>query len=239
MERGRLTGFWTLIWTVGMLSGCGQQPSMAPATGAAAPSAGQAGIDSPAHTVQMFLAAIRKCDDAEAGRWLTKLALQKTTELKMSIAPPGSQTAQFEVGEVEMVEGGAHVASTWSDLDADGNRQKEPIVWVVAKEPEGWRICGLATTLFEEKLPIVLNFADPEEMARKQQYAEAEAARSSAQGATTPSAEQEAKPVQAKDARAMEAPQDRLIEAQTPSSPDFSAAPSTAARNVLREGKPR
>ncbi len=128
----------------------------------------------------MFLTAVRKSDDAEAGRWLTKLALEKTTERKMAIAPTGSETAQFEVGAVEMVEGGAHVASTWSDVDADGNRQSEPIVWVVAKEPEGWRICGLATTLFEEKLPIVLNFEDPDEMMRKQQYAEAEAARRAA-----------------------------------------------------------
>jgi hypothetical protein len=233
MSRATVTRFSTLICIVGVLAGCGQQSGTNSPAGAGAPSAGQAAVDSPAHTVQMFLTAIRNSDDAEAGRWLTKLALQKTTELKMSIAPPGSETAEFEVGEVELVEGGAHVASTWSDLDADGNRQKEPIVWVVAHEPEGWRICGLATTLFEEKLPIVLNFEDPEEMARKQQYAEIEAARRSAQQATAPGAEQTTKPDQP-EATGAAAPQDRVIDAQTPNSPNRSTAPATATRNVLR-----
>ncbi len=185
MERRPFAPCWALFGALALFAGCGQAPAAKPSAATAA-SDPQAKSSAAKQAVQQFLEAVRKRNDAEARQWLTALAREKTKD--MEIAPPGSETAQFEVGAVELVEGGAHVASSWSDVDADNVRHTEPIVWVVANEPEGWRICGMATTMFEEKLPIVLNFEDPEEMAQKQQMIEAEAARRAAQPAN-PSAQ--------------------------------------------------
>ncbi len=242
MERRRFGSFALAISCFSLLVGCGQ-PSGAGGSGAATggtttTAAKPAAIpgDGPSVVVRKFLEAVRTSNDAEALRWLTPLAREKTQEMHMAIAPPGTDTSQFEVGEVEMVEGGAHVASTWSDLDADGNRHAEPIVWILAAETEGWRIAGMATTLFEEKLPIVLNFEDPEEMLRKQQFAESEALQRAAAAAnqmpTTSTNEAVAPPVTNPPAQPE---QDRMTE--NPVSPPTQ--PATASRNVLRKNPAR
>jgi hypothetical protein len=77
------------------------------------------------------------------------------------------------VGEVQMMnDNGAYVSSTWTDVGPEGQSHSDQIVWVCRKEPEGWRIAGMVTKLFDSKL--VLNFEDPQDMIRKQQLAEQE-----------------------------------------------------------------
>jgi len=250
MERRPFSPCWIVVGALAAIAGCGQSSGAKPSGSASGATAPQA-AGSPAETVRNFLVAVRRRNDAEARMWLTALAREKAKD--MDIAPPGSDTAEFEVGDVEMVEGGAHVASTWSDLDADNVRQKEPIVWIVANEPEGWRICGMATTVFEERLPLVLNFEDPEEMQQKQQMIEAEAARRTAHAARAsqaPGAPAGQSPATAAGAPASVAagPQgvspgsdDTTAPSQsaTSASPDRQAmpGPATAGRNSLRDGK--
>jgi hypothetical protein len=120
-----------------------------------------------------FLKAVQTGDDDKAAGMLTKTAREKTEAMDLVVAPPGSPTASFEVGEVEMIgDNGAYVACSWTDNDEEGQKRTDQIVWVLRKEPEGWRIAGMVTTLFDEKL--VLNFEDPEDMMRKQALAEQE-----------------------------------------------------------------
>jgi hypothetical protein len=128
----------------------------------------------PQAAVGVFLEAVRTGDDARAAEMLTETACKKTREMNMVIAPPGSKTAQYEVGECEMVSGGAHVAATWSDLGDDGKRRNDTIVWILREQPQGWRIAGMATKLFNDQPPLILNFEDPQDMVRKQQLAEQE-----------------------------------------------------------------
>ena len=244
MERRRCGWFSLISGGLLVLAGCGQQANSggggaaASAAGAGASNkAGQnaAAADDPAVAVRHFLEAVRTGNDAEALRWLTPLAREKTQEMHMSVAPPGTETSQFEVGEVELVDGGAHVASTWSDLDSDGNRHADPIVWLLAKEPEGWRIAGMATTLFEEKLPIVLNFEEPEEMIQKQQFAEAEAVRRAAPATGQPASV----PVQSASPPASANPSGPQQDRMTKNSASSSTEQATAGRNVLRQNAPR
>jgi hypothetical protein len=158
-------------------AGCGSQ---SPANSAAdAPGkvvkAGLKGNGGPDDAVREFLEAVRVGDEAKAAKMLTPVARQKTAEMHMVVAPPGSPTAKFEVTEVEMVaDDGAHVASTWSDVDEAGNRHADQILWILRKEAEGWRVAGMATKVFEDSLPIILNFEDPQDMLRKQKLAEEE-----------------------------------------------------------------
>ena len=128
----------------------------------------------PDKAVEKFLLAVRAGNEEQAAAMLTPMARQKTAEMNMNL-PAASETAKFEVGEVEMVsDDGAHVASEWTDVDDEGQPHTDSVVWILRKEKEGWRVAGMAAKVFEDELPIILNFEDPEDMVRKQKLAEAE-----------------------------------------------------------------
>jgi hypothetical protein len=157
------------------IAGCqkGNDPAD-PATGASAdqaaetPAAAQT-ASTPEGAVRDFLEAVRTGNDKQTEAMFTKLAQEKLKELEdIQVAPPGSDTAKFEVGKAEMLaEDGARVASRWTDLDKEGKPRTDEIVWMVRKEPIGWRIAGMAATVFEGEDPLLLDFENPKETLRK------------------------------------------------------------------------
>jgi hypothetical protein len=170
---GCRTGLLGLALLASVGFGCSSSQPAAPPEGVADDSGAAPVSDNatPDAVVADFLEAIRTGKDERAGELLTKMARQKTEEMDMVVAPPGSESAAFEVGEVEMLPDDiAHVSSTWKD---EGDTHE--IVWALRKEPEGWRIAGMATKIFpDQELPLLLNFEDPEDMIRQQQLAEQE-----------------------------------------------------------------
>ena len=181
---------WSAVLAVGVM-GCGgsDQSGQGPVAGGgdvqSGGARGGAGAQQkgPAAAVFDFLEAVRTGNDEKAALMLTKLARKKTAELNMEVAPPGSDTAQFKVGKVEhLSEDGARVASTWSDIDENSQRRTDEILWMVRREPEGWRIAGVAATVFKGEPPLLLNFEDPEEMLRKQEWVQQEMRRRAQQG---------------------------------------------------------
>ena len=162
------------------LVGCGGAETAQPeAKTTEQAAAAKQSADKPELTVVEFLEAVRVGNDSQAAFLLTPLARQKTKEMNLAVAAPVlSKTAKFAVGQIEMVgEDGAHVSSTWSDVNESGEREADEIVWMLRHETEGWRIAGMATKLFEDAPPLYLNFEDPEDMLRKQQLAAQEIAR--------------------------------------------------------------
>lgn len=146
-------------------------------SGAAAPAmpanpASIGSLEPPAQAVYQWLDAIRTGNDAVATAMLTQVARQKALEQDRSVRPAASDTARFQIGSVEYIgEDGARVASKWTDLDESGQPQTDEALWVLRKEADGWRIAGVAATIFDGEPPLLLNFEDPEEMAQKQQWA--------------------------------------------------------------------
>lgn len=174
-------GSWTICaaFVASVIAGCSQSEGEKPSADAAANATTQAESDAgPAEAVHAFLTAVRDGKDEEANNMLTTLAREETAKMNMVVAPPGSDTATFEVGEVEMLsegdEQGAHVASKWTDVGDDGQPHTDEIIWMLRKQPEGWRIAGMATTVFEDQPPLLLDFENPKDMQRKQQLAEQE-----------------------------------------------------------------
>lgn len=134
--------------------------------------------ETPEGAVAIFLDAVCAGDDERAANMLTDLARRKTAEMDLEVAPPGSDTAQFRLGEVEILgETGARVACIWSDLDEEGERTEEQILWVLRREDVGWRIAGMAPTIFPGEPPLLLNFENPEEMIEKLEWVREEAMR--------------------------------------------------------------
>lgn len=129
----------------------------------------------PEVTVFNFLEAVRTGNEATTAGMLTPTARTKVQEFGWTIAPTGSETASFEIGDIEQKdEFVAHVASTWTDIGEQGQPESETIVWLLRREEEGWRIGGMGTNLFEGEPPLFFNFEDPEDMDRKQKLAEQE-----------------------------------------------------------------
>jgi len=127
----------------------------------------------PAHAVYEFLEAVRTGSDQQAGSMFTSLARQKLDEMQLEVAPQGSDTARFDV-ETDSVEyisegQGARVKSVWTDLGADGQPESQEITWMLRQEPEGWRIAGMGTKVFDDAPPLYLDFEDVEDILYKQQ----------------------------------------------------------------------
>ena len=181
-------GVVILTW---MLSGCGKTdtgPTASAGNAAQAPVASATSSESatvtgqriggasprpagtgPETAVWDFLEAVRTGNDEAANKMLTPLARTKVGEKQMSLAPPGTDTARFVIGKVEMLaEDGARVAVDWTDRDYNGKSRTDQTIWMVRKETEGWRIAGMAVPIFEGEPMVLMNFEDPEDMLKKQ-----------------------------------------------------------------------
>lgn len=186
LRLGRLLSVLTGMTLCAMagLTGCGDASNSAPKATASRPPAPEKvrpavrkdDSSTPVEAVQRFLEAVRQGDDKGAGAMLTELARRKTQELDMVVAPPGSDTARFEVGKAEMTgEDRAKVPCTWTDLDSEGRPRTDEITWTLRRDAGSWRIAGMAAKIYPDRPPVVLNFEDPEEMLRQQQSVENEA----------------------------------------------------------------
>jgi hypothetical protein len=147
----------------------GNPTAQAPADGPTKGSIRQtaAKLDGPAATVFDFLEAARTGNDAKGLTMLTAAAREKNHK---TFKPSASDTAAFQVGQVEYkADDLAAVSSAWTDLNEDGEKDTQEAVWMVRREPEGWRVGGVAATVIAGKAPILLNFEDPEDMARQRQ----------------------------------------------------------------------
>jgi hypothetical protein len=158
-------------------AGCGSSKSGSESTADAASNstpgttAGKSATAEPAgpgEALTAFLEAVRTGNDETATKMFTPLARQKASELGIQVAPRGSDTARFEVGKVEMVgQDGARVVSKWTDLDKTGQPRSDDITWMLRREAEGWRVAGMAATVFKGEAPLLLDFEQPEETMRR------------------------------------------------------------------------
>lgn len=127
----------------------------------------------PEAVVGAFLDALREGDEGVAAGLLTAIAREETARHDLEVRPPGTPAASYEIGQVQLVQGGAHVASIWSEPTPDGDRVAYEVVWVLRQQPDGWRIAGMATELVRGQPPVFLNFEDLADMFQKTEQAEA------------------------------------------------------------------
>ena len=168
----RIAIFAAIFWGVAVLEGCGSSDTPAPENQAQAQP--KAPPVPPEVVTREFLEAVRTGDHVKADSLLTDLA-EKTKQVDLVLAPSASQTAKYEVGEQEIIEGQvAHVESFWTDIGDDGKPRTIPFVWALRLDTNGWRIGGVASKLFDDVPLLLLNFEDPADMLHKQEQLEAE-----------------------------------------------------------------
>jgi hypothetical protein len=121
----------------------------------------------PQQVVGRFLQALRDGDDQVVAGLLTVQARQETARHGLVVRPPGTPAADFQVGSVEKVEGGAYVNCTWTEASGGVAVESFDIVWVLRQQDDGWRVAGMATRVLPGQAPTFLNFEEPAEMLRK------------------------------------------------------------------------
>ena len=149
---------WIMLLTLSVIGviGCGGETPKTPE---------EPSESGPQAAVKEFLEAFRNGDDQATEQMLTAAARATTRSAGVKVAPEGSDTVEFEIGEVKYIaEDGVQVACTWSDLDENNQRQAENLVWMLRKESEGWRIAGLAATRNKGESPRKLDFENLDEM---------------------------------------------------------------------------
>jgi hypothetical protein len=149
------------------LAGCGQSDSSVAADAAAVNDQQPAG---PEGAVAQYLEAARTGDAATVNALLTTLARQKTSELEVAVAPPGSDTARYEIGEARYLsenKDAAHVQSRWTEIDERGQPQSSDVTWMLKREADGWRVAGMMGQFVEDYPLVVLNFEDPMDVLNK------------------------------------------------------------------------
>lgn len=136
-------------------------------------------LTGPAATVQAFLEGARRGDDKAVQAMLTATARTKMAEYKLPVAPPASDTSRFELGEVQLSNDQvARVACRWIENNLEtGESSSSEATYFLRKEPEGWRIAGIARIAFPNEPPLLLNYEDPEDMLRQAQMLAEERAR--------------------------------------------------------------
>ncbi len=144
-----------------------ESPARILTMGSAVPVVDLSATATPEQVVEHFLSALQQGSDEQVTGLLTAKARTETAKHDLVVRSPGSPTAKFSVGALELVSGGAYVNSQWSETSRDGIAHSFEIIWVLRKQANGWRIAGMATRVAENEQPTYLNFENPQEMIRK------------------------------------------------------------------------
>jgi hypothetical protein len=126
----------------------------------------------PDYVLTVFLGALRTGDSATVESLLTTKARQELAKHQLSVDVVSAENATYQVRTPEILPtdpNGAHVSSVWTEKFDDGEETYE-IVWALRRQPDGWRLAGMAMELIPGKMDF-LNFENPEDMLRKKDEA--------------------------------------------------------------------
>lgn len=139
---------------------------------------------SPDMAIRIFLHAAQTGDKPLLAGMLSSVARVETALASITFQLDSYQNSKFEIGKFEYVtpqKDGAHVACVWIDRDEQGNEYKHDVIWVLRKEPAGWRIVGMITRPFPDKEPVVFDYEDIPSLVSAKEFIEKESNRRDAE----------------------------------------------------------
>lgn len=182
--------FWIIatVSVLGFAVGCGgpkesQTPASADPGSTSTPASNTTTSvknQDPSQAVTAFLEALRSGDDQVAEALLTTRAREETARHNLTVQPPGTPNATYQVGRVEYPDkqqGTAYVECRWTERYKDGTEDAFDVVWVMRFEQAGWHVAGMATQLGDTEDVVMLDFENPQEMLEKVRQAESVASR--------------------------------------------------------------
>lgn len=125
-----------------------------------APTTNQPTISAPAEVVAQFLDSLRRGDEVLTAQLMTANARAEVARHDLTVAPPGSPQASFQIGETrEIEEGRALVESIWTEPAIGSDPvQRTEVLFDVRLEPSGWRLAGMVIDMGQEQEPIIVDF---------------------------------------------------------------------------------
>jgi hypothetical protein len=180
----RTLGMASLFGLVAGLVGCGSETppaeeSREPAAAASAAADGArvapspADVPPPTDIVSRFLDQIRRGgDQTDAAALMTSKARAECQRTGLVLQPIGSPETQFEVTRSERVPGSedaalVHTLLVEPPLEGEAEPTSYQVVWALRREAEGWRISGLALEIEAGEEPLVVDFENGNDAARK------------------------------------------------------------------------
>lgn len=159
--------------------GCGSKDTgtvTADGKGAAAPApANQTAVvtngasTEPGEIVALFLDSLRRGDEKAANGVLTGQAQASLAQTDYTIDPLGTPDGKYTIGRVGFVDGDnttGLVECLWTEPNPEAGKPpvEMEIVCEVHKEPQGWRISGMAVKMAGTEETFVLDFEDPKSL---------------------------------------------------------------------------
>lgn len=132
-----------------------------------------AAVPPPTDVVSRFLDQIRRGGaQTEAGALMTTKAQAECKRTGLVVQPLGSPETHFEVTRSEFVPGTkdaalVHSMLTEPPLQEGAEPASYQVVWALRLEPAGWRISGLALEVEAGQEPLVVDFENGNDAARK------------------------------------------------------------------------
>jgi hypothetical protein len=123
----------------------------------------------PEEVVVAFLEAARSGDESIATQLLTRKAQEETEKEGLTLDLPGSPTMRYRIEKVEYdesIKDAAYVNSVWTNSADASTEGTIEVVWVLRRQPEGWRIAGMAEQVESGAPPVFMNFEEPDDVAR-------------------------------------------------------------------------
>lgn len=119
----------------------------------------------PGEIVALFLDSLRRGDENAANGVLTSTAQAELAKTDYVIQPLGTPDGSYKIGRVGFVDGDTSVGLVeclWTEPNPEAGQPpiELDIVCEVRKEPEGWRISGLAVKMSGTDDTLVLDFED-------------------------------------------------------------------------------
>lgn len=153
------------------LAGCnsasddGSQAESASAGSPAATPQVQSDGRTPKQVAESLMEAMLAHDQAKVDALLTPKA-----RLANALKADTPKAVRYKVGDVEMIgEDNAHVAAAWFYPNEDGSEYRVMTMWMLRKEPEGFRVYGNIMIVPElakyDGGKVAFDFEDPEQFA--------------------------------------------------------------------------
>ncbi len=145
------------------------QKGAAPAATAQASVVTNGASTEPGEIVALFLDSLRRGDEKAANGVLTAQAQASLAKTDYTIDPLGTPDGKYTIGRVGFVEGDPTtglVECLWSEPNPEAGKPpvEMEIVCEVHKEPQGWRISGMAVKMAGTEDTFVLDFEDPQSL---------------------------------------------------------------------------
>ncbi len=123
----------------------------------------------PGEIVALFLDSLRRGDEKAANGVLTAQAQASLAKTDYTIDPLGTPDGKYTIGRVGFVDGDTTtglVECVWSEPNPEAGKPpvEMEIVCEVHKEPQGWRISGMAVKMAGTEDTFVLDFEDPQSL---------------------------------------------------------------------------